>query len=768
MKKLGLLVYCLVAVSFFLMYEVVIAFDVSEVLEASIGMGDREPAPVVGWSGGSDHGYLFRLDSAITHRGKYSARLQSRPSWQSGFGCLTQEFSARDFLGQTIRYRAYVKTSNVVESCGMWMRIDDVDMEVVGFDNMYDRAITGTTEWTQYEIKMPVPHNSETILIGLLLEGEGVAWIDDIEITGDGIAGNAMETWIMSNDRKEYPRNLDFEGEENDDLLNAGLTYFPKGKNGYYRDVDSRPRYWQFGGTSPEAFTFIADSNTFFEGSFCARIDSSPSCEKGYGTLHQSFRARVWHGRTLALRAQIMASNLTGMVSLWIRADDKRGTALTFDSLEKQGTPITAATDGWQSYAVSILIPQDAFEINAGILLHGQGTVWMDDLQLNPIPPTGTAMDDVLPEMKLANMDFEDGPESDPMRVEAQLYKVVNVPAWKPAPVLLTNTESWVVEMSGGESLTAGDWNMDDLTEILISDISGRLTALDTAGRTVSVFNLSQRFTQMEFGHAGQEPRLLGYVVWATNTAPAIDCSLIHVLFPDGSPAWKYEALAAVDGAHWVDVNADGFDEMIIGNNGNMGLSLVNSDGKLIWRYNGIGNVWNQAAVKMSSDGDILIGATAADGYIHLFNSTGEPLRAYQPEDFTYSSLYGCQAENGTAQFLSIAVTSFEIDYCLYGVGMWLAVDQDGNECWRAPVDYGWGMWRERMAVAGDFNNDGINEWALFDGAHGVSIVSLSGQVMWSHSGYNGRVEDLAYVPLEEGGALAVLEGGRVHYYAFD
>ena len=52
----------------------------------------------------------------------------------------------------------------------------------LGFDNMNDRPILGTTKWTKYEIEMDVPVDSIYITFGYLLKGGGIAWADDFTI----------------------------------------------------------------------------------------------------------------------------------------------------------------------------------------------------------------------------------------------------------------------------------------------------------------------------------------------------------------------------------------------------------------------------------------------------------------------------------------------------------------------------------------------------------------------------------------------------------
>lgn len=89
----------------------------------------------------------------------------------------------------------YVKNREVIEGwSGFWLRIygeqkaEEEIPQMLVFDNMQDRPIKGTTDWTKYEILMKVPDKSVSLVYGSLLIGKGKLWIDNIlfeEVTGD-------------------------------------------------------------------------------------------------------------------------------------------------------------------------------------------------------------------------------------------------------------------------------------------------------------------------------------------------------------------------------------------------------------------------------------------------------------------------------------------------------------------------------------------------------------------------------------------------------
>jgi len=50
---------------------------------------------------------------------------------------------------------------------------------MLGFDNMDDRPVTGTTEWAQHAIVLDVPSEATRFFFGVFQVGPGATWFDD-------------------------------------------------------------------------------------------------------------------------------------------------------------------------------------------------------------------------------------------------------------------------------------------------------------------------------------------------------------------------------------------------------------------------------------------------------------------------------------------------------------------------------------------------------------------------------------------------------------
>ena len=138
--------------------------------------------------------YNIGIDEKISSEGSKSAFIVSVEEKIEGFATLMQSVDAAPFRGKKIKMTGFAKSENIKGEGLFWLRIDGEKKddgerpEVLGFDNMEDRPIKGTTDWTKYEIEMEVPDKSVELFYGSILSGKGKIWIDNIsfqEVTDD-------------------------------------------------------------------------------------------------------------------------------------------------------------------------------------------------------------------------------------------------------------------------------------------------------------------------------------------------------------------------------------------------------------------------------------------------------------------------------------------------------------------------------------------------------------------------------------------------------
>jgi C-terminal processing protease CtpA/Prc len=135
-----------------------------------------------GWGGGPA-GTIF-VDEAVVHGGKRSARLERTADSSGALTSLTKALPM-SFTGTTIELRGFLRTQDVSRFAGLWMS-EDGDSGVLALDNMQGRRLSGTTDWTEYSIALPLIPEAKRLLFGALLSGTGTAWVDDLQLLVDG------------------------------------------------------------------------------------------------------------------------------------------------------------------------------------------------------------------------------------------------------------------------------------------------------------------------------------------------------------------------------------------------------------------------------------------------------------------------------------------------------------------------------------------------------------------------------------------------------
>lgn len=173
-------------------------------------------APTGWFLAGSDPGsYEIERDATVTREGKASGRLASTKAstYPRGFGTMMQMSDPGEFRGKRVRLSAWVKSREVKQWAGVWMRVDPKDRSEtrsasLGFDNMQNRPIKGTQDWARYDIVLDVAEDAAAIAFGILVSGEGTVWINDMRF--DVVDKSVPVTGIAVGSQQKKPTNLDF------------------------------------------------------------------------------------------------------------------------------------------------------------------------------------------------------------------------------------------------------------------------------------------------------------------------------------------------------------------------------------------------------------------------------------------------------------------------------------------------------------------------------------------------------------------------------
>lgn len=131
-------------------------------------------------------------DTVVRHEGTASAAVRAG---DEGVGTFRQAVHSEAFLGQRVRFSAWVKTDTLSGHAFLWMRVDGEEPgETLQFDNMFERPIAPLADWQRHSVVLDVPKDAIGLIFGLIVQGKGRAWIDhaSLEIVPDSVASTHM------------------------------------------------------------------------------------------------------------------------------------------------------------------------------------------------------------------------------------------------------------------------------------------------------------------------------------------------------------------------------------------------------------------------------------------------------------------------------------------------------------------------------------------------------------------------------------------------
>ena len=130
--------------------------------------------------GKSPEDYEVDGNPTVAHGTAGGGLIQSVVPEPKDFGTLSNSVKPEPFIGKHVRLSGFIKSENVNQWVGFWMRVDGPNGHSVSFDNMEFRPIVGTTDWKYYDVVLDVPTGSVKIVLGVLLVGKGKAWVDGV------------------------------------------------------------------------------------------------------------------------------------------------------------------------------------------------------------------------------------------------------------------------------------------------------------------------------------------------------------------------------------------------------------------------------------------------------------------------------------------------------------------------------------------------------------------------------------------------------------
>jgi hypothetical protein len=143
--------------------------------------------------------------------------------------------------------------------------------------------------------------------------------------------------------------------------------------------VPGSPEGWVATGAT---FDIGLDYTTVHGGRAAAYVFSESAAENSGATVLQSIRADNYRGKRVRWSGWVRHTDLAGIgTGLWMRVDGP-GEIASFDNMSDRSL---SGTSDWHQISVVLDVPENAIGISLGILMHGNGTLLIDDLQLEVV-----------------------------------------------------------------------------------------------------------------------------------------------------------------------------------------------------------------------------------------------------------------------------------------------------------------------------------------------------------------------------------------------
>lgn len=367
---------------------------------------------MAGWQNGMMRlDYYTGVDATVVRSGRLSGYIRSAavmvPSSGSGYirsaavtgpssGALLKGLRAGPYAGKRLRLSAYIKARNVEGWAGLSMSVlgpasttqgNNGPPPVPGFDNMGDRPIRGTSDWTRYSIVLDVPAGSTYIDLGLTLAGKGEVWIDDVQL-------EEVDTTVATTGIKllGQPQNTGFE----EGLANWLVSGLLRGE--YNVGTDAGVAH---GGKS-SAFIKYAPP-TPLPGAVPTPTDAASAKATNYGDpssyayglygeeasiprLEQSLDATRYAGKRIRVSAYFKTDAVAQYAGLWVNLVSRTNNMnnLPPPNIRVADAPVRGTQD-WRKSEVVLDVPAGIHTVGYGFGLVGSGQVWVDDMQIEVV-----------------------------------------------------------------------------------------------------------------------------------------------------------------------------------------------------------------------------------------------------------------------------------------------------------------------------------------------------------------------------------------------
>lgn len=146
------------------------------------------------------------------------------------------------------------------------------------------------------------------------------------------------------------------------------------------------PKSWDIYGSKPDSYLVQVDSAQKSKyGNSVSLASKGTVSATATATLMQTIKAEDYRGKRVRFAGYLKGQGVKSWAGLWMRTNDVADKVLILDNMEKRAF----RGDGdWRKLDVVIDIPGDSAKISFGVLLVGEGQIWVSGLDFQVVDAT--------------------------------------------------------------------------------------------------------------------------------------------------------------------------------------------------------------------------------------------------------------------------------------------------------------------------------------------------------------------------------------------
>ena len=184
------------------------------------------------WSSNSiaQTSYKSGVDSSVVWNGKPALTVQGTGQTATRFGDIHQYVASFGYGGKRVRFSGVLRTSSVDQWAGVYLFAGSYNtrmLDPLAMPTGFGKSGTNP-QWQPVSVVIDVPQDVETIRMGLILVGNGQAWLSDLKfeevdnevpVTASRVEVNAtlalreheavLQSVHKQSDNKQVPANLE-------------------------------------------------------------------------------------------------------------------------------------------------------------------------------------------------------------------------------------------------------------------------------------------------------------------------------------------------------------------------------------------------------------------------------------------------------------------------------------------------------------------------------------------------------------------------------